>query len=262
MPDVETPTLTEIPQGELGTAAMLLPDTPWATTAAQACERRTARMWVDSRKRTQALAILVPGTPDEATPPAAYLFGSDAPPDALVAFAAGLPRPVELICDDDVGEALAAAVPEATVRDHSVHWFESLDAVARPTREGLRRLRLNDADAVEALQVPGLLRVLSSAKDVLMIGGAYGLFEEDRLVSAAFTVDLSVNYARVLPFTVEDRRREGLATAVAQRLISSHHEQGRMACMLVEDRDSRMEAFARTVGFEVAARMTSYLLDA
>lgn len=250
--------LTEFPQSDVGSLAALLPDTPWTTTAVQACERRVARAWVDSPDDPQAVVVLLAGDPETEDPPTAYLFGSDAPADALVAWIGSQQGPLDVVCDDDVGPSVYGAHPAAEVVEVATHWFERLDSVDRPEHPGVRRLRLRDVDAVAELGVPGLLRSFETLKDLLMVGGASGVVEDGRVISAAFTVDQTVNYGRIQAYTLEDRRGAGLATVASQHLVASHHEQGRLACTLVEGDDVAGAALARAVGFERGARVTRY----
>jgi len=263
MEDTATPTpiamLGEFPQSDVGSLASILPDTPWTTTAVQACERRAARAWVDSTDSPQAVAVLVAADPDAGLPPIAYLFGSEGPPDALVAWVGQQERPLDVMCDDDVGLQLYGAYPDAEVEEYAARWFERLDTVDRP-ESGVRRLRLRDVDAVAELGAPGILRSFETLKDLLMVGGASAVVEDGRVVAAAFTVDQTVNYARIVPYTAEDRRNEGLATAACRHLVASHHEQGRLACALVPTADPVAGALAQATGFESAARVRRYRL--
>ncbi len=256
----EKSTLTEIRASEVAGVAAFLPDTPWTTTAVHACERRVARVWVDSTDAPGCAAVLAPGIPDHDVAPRLYLFASNQPADPLVAFATAFPRPVHVVCDEAVGDLLDAAAPEVSRVADSVHWFERLDTVERATGDGTRRLRLGDAEAVERLGLRGLLRTFESIKDLLMVGGACGVTDGDELACAAFTVDMSVNYARIVVFTQEPYRGRGLATAVTRRLVSAHHEQGRLACTIVEDRDAAGEALCARVGFEAAGRVSRRIL--
>lgn len=255
MPEITKRQLSEHPSSEVGALASFLPDTPWTTRPVQACERHTARVWLDSHSSPRNLAVQVRGELDGAPNETLYLFGSDVPCDVLVALVSATPRPVDVVCDPGVGRPVLDAHPDATVEDHSVHWFENLDTVARPELPGLRRLRLTDADALERLGVPGLLCSFESCKDLLMAGGASALVENGEIVAAAVTVDLSVNYARIVAFTRPDRRRQGLATAVCRHLVSAHHEQGRLACAVVPPDAPAAEVLVRSVGFESAARL-------
>ncbi len=255
-----TASLVEFPQSESGAIASILPDTPWTTAAVQACERRIARAWLDDPDAPQCVAVMTPADPDDGVPATAYLFGADTPCDALVAWVGEQPRPLDVICDDDVGLHVYAAFPNAEIAEIASLWFEHLDSVERPETPGVRRLRLRDVDAVAALGVPGLLRSFETLKDLLMVGGASGFVEDGRVVAAAFTVDQSVNYARMFAFTVEDRRREGMASAAARHLAASHHEQGRLACALVPAGDPAAQALARAIGFDSGARVSRYRL--
>jgi hypothetical protein len=252
--------LTELPQADIGSLASILPDTPWTTTAVQACERRLARAWVDSSEAPQCAAVLLGRDPEGAQPGVAYLFGSGNAPDALIAWVEQQQRPLEVVCDDEVGVALHQAHPEAEIEDVAAHWFERLDSVERPEASGVRRLRLKDAEAVAALEVPGLLTSFETLKDLLMVGGAAAVVEDGEIVAAAFTIDQTVNYARVLAFTVESRRRQGLAGAACQFLVAAHHEQGRLACGHVAAGDAAGAALARSIGFESSARVRRYRL--
>ena len=264
MEDTATPPavapLSEFPHTEVGSLPSLLPDTPWTTTALQACERRTARAWVDNADAPQCVAVLLPGDPELARPPVAFVFGTDAPADALVAWVGEQARPLDVVCDDDIGLRLLAAHPEATVTDMAARWFERLDAIDRPESSAVRRLRLRDAEAVEALAIPDLLGAFESLKDLLMVGGASAVVEDGHIAAAAFTVDQSVNYARILAYTEPDRRREGLALAACRHLVAAHHEQGRLACALVAAGDAAAQGLARAIGFESASRVRRYRL--
>lgn len=253
--------LTEFPQTEVGSLAALLPDTPWTTTVVQACERRTARAWVDEPNAPQAVAVLVAADPDTATPPTAYLFGSDSPTEALVSWLRSQHGTLDVVCDDDVGVHVYGQHPEAAVTEVAARWFERLDTVDRPEHTGVRRLRLRDVDAVAELGAPGILRSFETLKDLLMVGGASGIVEDGRVISAAFTVDQTVNYGRIVAYTLEERRGTGLATAACQHLVASHHEQGRLACALIEAGDVAGEALARAIGFERGARVNRYRID-
>lgn len=253
--------LTELPHEEIGALASLLPDTPWTTTPIQACERHLARAWVDVHDEPRSVVVLLPADEAAGRPARAHVFGSDGSADALVSWASEQTRPIDVVCDDDVGLALFAAHPEAQVADSSVHWFERLDAVDRPETSSVRRLRLRDVAAVEQLAPADLLTAFESLKDLLMVGGASGVVEEGRLISAAFTVDQSVNYARICAFTAPDRRRQGLAEAACRHLVAAHHEQGRLACALVPGGDPAGEALSRAIGFESAARIRRYRLS-
>lgn len=263
MEDTATPTpaaaLREFPQTEVGALASLIPDTPWTTTAVQCCERRIARAWVDSEDAPTEVAIVLPGDPDAGTPPTAYLFGSEGAPDALVAWVSAVEGPLDVICDDEVGAHVAAAHPEAEATELVAHWFEHLDAVERPDN-GVRRLRLRDEPALARLGAEGVLRSFETMKDLLMVGGASGLVHEERVIAAAFTVDQSVNYARILAHTAEEVRGRGLANAACRHLVASHHEQGRLACALVPREDKEAAGLAQSLGFQGAARLTRYRL--
>ena len=144
------PALTEFPQSDVGSLASLLPDTPWTTTAVQACERRAARAWVDNPDAPQAVAVLIAADPDTAALPTAYLFGSDVPANALVAWVGTQQGPLDVVCDDDVGLHVYAEYPQAAIAEIAARWFARLDTVDRPEHNGVRRLRLRDVDAVAA----------------------------------------------------------------------------------------------------------------
>jgi len=202
-PMLTAPPLDEF-EGDVGSIATFLPDTPWTTTAVHACERRRARVWVDCVDMPQNVIVVVPGDAETESAPTAYLFGSEADPAPLVRFVHDFDGALDVICDDAVGHFLLEALPTLTPVEHAVRWFERLDAIERPDMPGLRRLRLRDEDAILALGVPGLLRTFETVKDLLMIGGASGVIAQDEILAAAFTIDQSVNYARIVTFTAAD----------------------------------------------------------
>jgi hypothetical protein len=244
--------------GDVGSIAGFLPDTPWTTTAVHACERRRARVWVDSIDMPQQVAVVVPGDPDRGVAPEAYLFGSEADPGSLIRFVSDFSGDLDVVCDDSVGEILAEALPTLVPVEHAIRWFERLDSVERPEMQGLRRLRLRDEEEIQKLGVTGLLRSFETLKDVLMIGGASGIVVDGKILAAAFTVDQSVNYARIRAFTAEPHRQRHLATAAVRHIVAAHHEQGRLACALIRADSASATGLGRTTGFDAAARVTIF----
>ncbi len=255
---LSAPPLDEF-EGDVASIAGFLPDTPWTTPAVHACERRRARVWVDCVDMPQNVIVLVPGNPETDSAATAHLFGSEADPAPLVRFANDFEGALDVVCDDAVGHYLIEALPTLTQVEHAVRWFERLDTVERPEMPGLRRLRLRDEEAILALGAPDLLRSFETMKDLLMVGGASGIIAQDEVLAAAFTVDQSVNYARVVVFTAPDHRGKNLGTATARHIVAAHHEQGRLACIVVRADNEAGEGLARTTGFEAAARMTTFL---
>ncbi len=259
MNQIQSESLIPLPQEQFGTLRAFVPDTPWTTSPLHVLEKRVGRAYVDSPESPRNLVIVVPADPDAALPEQAWLFGLPTA-HALREYIEGSSRPTDFVCDEDLAPLIEEQIPDAASTDHSVHWFEKLenDEFDLERVDGLRRLRLSDAGCLATLEFPGILRTFESAKDLLMAGGGYGVVVDDQVVCAAVTVDLSVNYARIAVATAPDHRRKGLGLAAAKRLISAHHDQGRLACAVVSGREEAGELLAKKIGFAKAARLRTY----
>ncbi len=213
---------------------------------------------MDSPSAPGAVAIRVPSEPG--VPDQIWAFGhvENGP---LATYLAALTGPVEVLCSDELAPLFEEHHAGVSADSHSVVWFSDIEDTPEMDRvEGLRRLRLADADSVVALGIPGLLRTYESVNELLMAGGGYGIVINDEVVCAALTADTSVNHARLVVATKDESRRQGYATACMRRLVKAHHGQGRLACAIVPNRDGAGEMLARKVGFHKAASLRSYTI--
>ena len=254
-----TTTMLEIPADRYPSLRTLLPDTPWTTTPLHTVERRTGTVFADSLTSPSVIAVRTAPDVEGGAPPQVWVFGDPAS-SAFAGFALSCERPTEFICGEEGGRHLAESLPGATWVDASVVWFRrpTAPAASESPAEGVRRLRVADADSVSALGIAGALRTFESMQELVMIGGAYGAFEDGALVSAALTTSVSIGHACVTAFTVPSHRRRGYATAAVKRLVSAHHGQGRRVSAFVPGRDAAGELAARRVGFDRAARLRSW----
>ncbi|BBG23774.1 GNAT family N-acetyltransferase [Sulfuracidifex tepidarius] len=116
--------------------------------------------------------------------------------------------------------------------------------------ENVRRLSIEDKEEILTLYEQGLgsvlLQLLSENKTT-----AYGLFLDNHLVSAAYTLIESENFAIIGGvFTKKEFRNMGLATSVVSTLTEDLTKRGKVASLYVREDNSPAIHVYKKIGFK------------
>jgi GNAT superfamily N-acetyltransferase len=251
--------LIKVASDSLGTLMPFLPDTPWTTPTLHVVQQREGDAFVDSPESPRNMVIVAKGQGTREDPHQAFLFGVPTA-DGLREFVAGVDGGVEFVCDEEMSDLVLEIHPDAERQDSVVCWYDYLEVQTRmPDTTGVRRLRIVDAAALEFLLPPWAFRTYPTAKNLVMGGTVYGVYEEDDLVCAAFTVDHSVKFERVAVVTREDARRKGYAHAALAKLVNGCADRGRIPCCVVPRNNLPAWNLAKKIGFPQTGLRSSWI---
>lgn len=251
--------LVELPRERWGALSRMVADSPWTTSALHAIQNRRAVVLTDSPAEMGTLVVLVRAPEGDANGhDQAYAFGSGES-EALRTFMAQVTRPTEFIVDDELAPLVLAVHPDATAREAMCCWSDAMwTPAAQESPPPVRHLRASDADAVKALLPPWALRTFTSAKEMIVAGGCFGVEAEGKLVCVAYVADQSIKFARVGAATAESHRRRGYAVAAASKLIERVSDDGRLVCALAARKNGPAMRFALKLGFQHKAMLKTY----
>jgi hypothetical protein len=152
---------------------------------------------------------------------------------------------------------------DASPREGVVFYYDRLpdappDAPEPPEPQ---HLKASDAAEVRRLLPEWAWRRFEGPKELVMSGAVFGLFDGERLISAAFVHDSSMKYETVAAVTDEPHRRRGLAARCCRRLVRDSLERGRLPRFATSERHEAGVRLAESLGFPCRKTVTSYFVD-
>lgn len=251
--------LIKVASESLGTLMPFLPDTPWTTPTLHVIQQREGDAFVDSHESPRNMVVVARGNGTPADPHLAYLFGVPTA-EGLHEYVSAKKDTVEYVCDEEMSQLVVDLHPDAERRESIVCWFDYLEVETEmPDTVNVRRLRIVDAAALETLLPEWAFRTYPTAKNLVMGGTVYGVYDGDDLVCAAFTVDHSVKFERVAVVTREDSRRQGFAHAALAKLVNGCADRGRIPCCVVPRDNVPAWNLAQKIGFPQSGLLSSWV---
>jgi GNAT superfamily N-acetyltransferase len=238
-----------------------VPDLPDATLPLFLLETGRGVAWVDDDSRPRNIAIgTEPGGPGDIGK--LFLFGNPGSADMRVLLSE-LDEPTEICCDAEMATLVLELYAEDTSpRSTVVYYFDRIPEEMPPVAEPEpRHLTSSDAAEVGRLLPAWAWRTYDGARDLVMRGGVYGVFEGDTLVAAAFVHDASLKYQTIAAATDEAHRRQGLAANCCRRLMQECFEKGKLPRFTTPERHEAAVRLAESLGFPERIEVTSYFVD-
>jgi len=250
--------LIQLAPDHMAALSQFLPDTPWTTPTHHVLEERNGAAYVDSPESPRNLVVVAQGGGSAEAPDQAFLFGLPSA-HGMREFVSAVDAPTEFLCDEDLGALVREFHPQVTHEQYVVAWFDYLDVeVEVPDTVHARRLRMSDAMGLEGLLPAWAFRTYPNSRGLIMGGAAYGVFEGDDLVSAAFIVDHSVKFERVAVVTDPAYRRKGFAHAALSKLVNGALDRGRIPCCCMARDNVAAWKLTLRIGFPRRAVLNTY----
>lgn len=260
MSAVSSKSLIQLGREQFGTLVPFLPDVPWTTTLLHGLAARRAKAFVDAPESPRNVVVEVEGDAAKGVPAQAFLYGKQGA-DGITEYLGRTKSPVEFFADASLAVQIQQHFPTARPVDHVVAWFDTFEVeLEKDLVEGLRRVRPSDAKALEAILPPEALRTYASARELLLDGAAYGVFEDGELRSAAYTIDHSNNFERIAVATTDEHRGNGFAVACVRRLAGTCSDRGRIPCAIVTADNPGGYHLMQKAGFTNYGRLRSLLV--